>query len=85
MKTTKTVLPALSENAFLRYFNFIALYFAQGVPEGMLFFGIPAWMAMNGKSAGEIASFGLHVDSAIEVGKISYRPAGFLAGAPYFK
>jgi PAT family beta-lactamase induction signal transducer AmpG len=57
MKSTKTALTALSENAFLRYFNFIALYFAQGIPEGMLFYGIPAWMAMNGKSAGEIASF----------------------------
>ena len=50
-------IPALSENIFLRYFNFIALYFAQGVPEGMLFFGIPAWMAMNGKTPGEIAGF----------------------------
>jgi len=49
--------PALSDNTILRYFNFIALYFAQGVPEGMLFFGIPAWMAMNGKSPGEIAAF----------------------------
>ncbi len=52
-----TNIPALSENTFLRYFNFIALYFAQGVPEGMLFFGIPAWMAMNGKTPGEIAAF----------------------------
>jgi len=50
-------IPSLSENTFLRYFNFIALYFAQGVPEGMLFFGIPAWMAMNGKTPGEIAGF----------------------------
>lgn len=50
-------IPALSENTFLRYFNFIALYFAQGVPEGMLFYGIPAWMAMNGKTPGQIASF----------------------------
>lgn len=57
--TTKTNFPALSENAILRYFNFIALYFAQGVPEGMLFYGIPAWMAMNGKSAGEIAGFAI--------------------------
>ncbi len=48
---------ALSDNKFLRYLNFIVLYFAQGVPEGMLSFGIPAWMAMNGKSPGEIASF----------------------------
>jgi len=49
--------PALSENTFLRYFNFIALYVAQGIPEGMAFFGIPAWMAMNGKTPGEIGSF----------------------------
>lgn len=28
-------LPSLSENTFLRYFNFIALYVAQGIPEGM--------------------------------------------------
>jgi len=54
---TNNSLPSLSENTFLRYFNFIALYFAQGVPEGMLFYGIPAWMAMNGKSPGEIAGF----------------------------
>ncbi|HQW26956.1 MAG TPA: MFS transporter [Saprospiraceae bacterium] len=50
-------LPSLSENTFLRYFNFIALYVAQGIPEGMTLFGIPAWMAMNGKSAGEIGTF----------------------------
>lgn len=53
----KNRLPALSENSFLRYLNFIALYIAQGIPEGMAFFGIPAWMAMNGKTPGEIASF----------------------------
>lgn len=58
MKQNKIVLiPSLSENTFLRYFNFIALYFAQGIPEGMLAFGIPAWMAMNGKSPAEIANF----------------------------
>jgi len=51
------VIPALSENSFLRYFNFIALYVAQGIPEGMALFGIPAWMAMNGKTPGEIGTF----------------------------
>lgn len=56
VKKTKSI-PSLSENKFLRYFNFIALYFAQGVPEGMLFFGIPAWMAMKAKTPSEIASF----------------------------
>ncbi|MBL7924738.1 MAG: MFS transporter [Bacteroidia bacterium] len=50
-------IPALTENTFLRYLNFIALYIAQGIPEGMLNFGIPAWMAMNGKSPGEIGGF----------------------------
>lgn len=50
-------LPALSEHTILRYFNFIALYVAQGIPEGMAFFGIPAWMAMNGKTPGEIGGF----------------------------
>lgn len=56
MKKHHTI-PTLSENTFLRYFNFIALYIAQGIPEGMAYFGIPAWMAMNGKTPGEIGSF----------------------------
>lgn len=55
--TRKNELPALSEHTFLRYFNFIALYLAQGIPEGMLYFGLPAWMAVNGKSPGEIGAF----------------------------
>ena len=49
--------PALSENAVLRYLSFSALYVAQGIPEGMVIFGLPAWMAMNGKSPAEIGSF----------------------------
>ncbi len=52
-------IPVLSKNPILRYFNFIALYFAQGIPEGMIGVGIPAWMVMNGKSPGEIASFAI--------------------------
>jgi MFS transporter, PAT family, beta-lactamase induction signal transducer AmpG len=50
-------LPALSENAVLRYLAFSALYFAQGIPEGLLLFGLPAWMAMNGLSPEEIGSY----------------------------
>lgn len=49
--------PTLSESAFLRYFNFSALYFAEGLAQGMLFVGIPAWMAMQGKSPSEIGGF----------------------------
>ena len=58
MSANKSI-PSLSESQFLRYFNFVALYFAQGIPEGMLLFGIPAWMAMNGNTPGEIASFAI--------------------------
>ena len=49
--------PALSESPVLRYFTFAALYLAQGIPEGLTFFAIPAWMAMNGKTPAEIGSF----------------------------
>lgn len=47
----------LSESALLRYFTFSSLYGAQGIPEGLTFFAIPAWMAMQGKSPTEIGSF----------------------------
>jgi PAT family beta-lactamase induction signal transducer AmpG len=53
----KTNFLTLSESAFLRYFNFSALYFAEGLAQGMLFVGIPAWMAMQGKSPSEIGGF----------------------------
>jgi MFS transporter, PAT family, beta-lactamase induction signal transducer AmpG len=49
--------PALAQNKVLRYLSFSALYLAQGIPEGLLVFGLPAWMAMNGKTATEIGSF----------------------------
>jgi PAT family beta-lactamase induction signal transducer AmpG len=47
----------LSENALLRYFTFSSLYTAQGIPEGLTFYAIPAWLAMNGKTPAEIGSF----------------------------
>ncbi|MCE7067026.1 MFS transporter [Dyadobacter sp. CY326] len=50
-------IPALSENTNLRYANFIALYFAEGLHMGMLFVGIPAWLAMQGKTPTEIGGF----------------------------
>lgn len=50
-------LPSLSENTFLRYFSFAALYVAQGIPEGLLWYAVPAWLAMNGKSPAEIGSY----------------------------
>ena len=50
-------LPALSGNTFLRYFTFAAFYVVQGIPEGLLWYAIPAWLAMNGKSPAEIGSY----------------------------
>ena len=50
-------IPALSQSAFLRYFNFIVLYFVEGLPQGMIFIGIPAWLATEKKSVGEIGAF----------------------------
>lgn len=54
---TKKSIPTLSQSSFLRYFNFIALYFVEGLPQGMLFIGIPAWLAVSGKSVSEIGTF----------------------------
>lgn len=47
----------LSESALTRYITFSILYAAQGIPEGITFFAIPAWLAMNGKSPSYIASY----------------------------
>lgn len=47
----------LSENPVIRYLTFSALYLAQGIPEGITYFAIPAWLAMNNKTPVEIASF----------------------------
>lgn len=47
----------LTENPILRYLTFSALYLAQGIPEGITYFAIPAWLAMNSKTPVEIASY----------------------------
>ncbi len=49
--------PTLADSAFLRYFNFSALYFTEGLPQGMLYVGLPAWMAMQGKTPVQIGGF----------------------------
>lgn len=48
---------SLTKSAISRYFSFSALYIAQGIPEGITFFAIPAWLAMNNKTPIEIATF----------------------------
>tara|TARA_R100001369_G_scaffold5404_1_gene15148 strand:- start:104 stop:475 length:372 start_codon:yes stop_codon:yes gene_type:complete len=56
-KTKQTFRRNLTTRALNRYFSFSALYTAQGIPEGITFFAIPAWLAMNDKSPMEIAAF----------------------------
>ncbi len=50
-------IPALADNAVLRYFTFAVLYFAQGIPSGVLLLAFPAWMATHGKTPLEIGTF----------------------------
>lgn len=47
----------LSEQRWLRFSAFGAFYFAQGVPLGLLLVPIPAWLAEQQASVGEIALF----------------------------
>ncbi len=47
---------SLTESALSRYVSFSALYIAQGIPEGIIYYAMPAWLAMNGKPAVEIAA-----------------------------
>ena len=47
----------LSESASLRYLAFSALYISEGIPIGILFYAIPAWLAMNNVPPAAIASY----------------------------
>ncbi len=51
------MLPALSEHKTLRYGAFLALYVAQGLPEGLLYVAVPAWLAQQGVSAAAIGAY----------------------------
>lgn len=83
-KVKRKKLPALSGNTFLRYFTFAALYVAQGIPEGLLWYAIPAWLAMNGKSPAEIGSYvavigipwSLKIINAPIMDRFTYLPMG---------
>ena len=47
--------PALAQSRKLRLFSVFILYVAQGVPIGLFWFAIPAWMAANGAGAADVA------------------------------
>ena len=40
----------------LRFFTVFILYVAQGVPIGLFWFAIPAWLAASGASTADVAS-----------------------------
>lgn len=60
MATATTAAPiaqppfALSEHRNLRFATLFLLYFAQGLPFGLIDFALPAWLAQNGASAAAI-------------------------------
>ncbi|RLA33996.1 MAG: hypothetical protein DRR11_04150 [Gammaproteobacteria bacterium] len=47
----------LSNSPRVRYATGAIMYFAQGIPQGLLAIALPAWLASQGVSAGEIASY----------------------------
>ena len=50
----------LSSNSRVRYATGSFMYFAQGIPMGLLGIAIPAWLASEGASASDIASYRRH-------------------------
>jgi PAT family beta-lactamase induction signal transducer AmpG len=55
--TMLSALPALSESRRLRLAGFFLMYVSQGIPFGLVMTAIPAWLAANGASAGEVGFF----------------------------
>ena len=47
----------MSRSPAVRYASSAALYFAQGIPKGLLHIAIPAWLASQGAGTGAIASY----------------------------
>ena len=48
----------LEQSRKLRLFTLFILYGGQGMPIGLFWFAIPAWMAVNGASAADVGSVG---------------------------
>jgi PAT family beta-lactamase induction signal transducer AmpG len=47
----------LADNARVRYATGSIMYFAQGIPQGLLAIAIPVWLASQGVGAGDIGSY----------------------------
>lgn len=48
---------ALADSARARYATGSLMYFAQGIPQGLLSISIPVWLASQGVGAGDVASY----------------------------
>ena len=48
---------ALSERAWLRYIFVFVAYFAQGLPQGLLFWALPVWLSANGAEPAAVGIF----------------------------
>lgn len=46
----------LATSARARFATGMMMYFAQGIPDGLLAIALPAWLAAQGADAGEIGS-----------------------------
>lgn len=49
-------MPAFTDSRNLRLFLGTLLYLAQGFPQGVVFYAIPGWLAVNGQSAAVVGS-----------------------------
>ena len=47
----------LQNHPRIRFATGAMMYFAQGIPQGLLAIAIPAWLASQGVSAGQIGSY----------------------------
>lgn len=47
----------LSDSARIRYVTGAVMYFAQGIPQGLLAIALPAWMASQGATAADVGSY----------------------------
>jgi PAT family beta-lactamase induction signal transducer AmpG len=47
----------LADNTRVRYATGAIMYFAQGIPQGLLAIAIPVWLASQGVGAGDIGSY----------------------------
>lgn len=69
------VLPAFTDSPRLRLFLGTMLYLAQGFPQGVLFYALPSWLAVNGQPA---AAVGLVASATLLPWSFKFLIGGFV-------